>query len=118
MSDRVLKTIDDPQGGRRVEIYQRANGTFGFEEWTYGVDENAWYPSGHYSYAVIDTLQKAEQEARAKEARFRLRVCRLTDSLDTRFDPLLRESDEIVKILGNVVHNALRRRAAEAASPP
>jgi four helix bundle protein len=54
----------------------------------------------------------------AKEARFRLRVCRLTDLLDAKFDPLLRESDEIVRILGKIVHNALRRRAADSASPP
>ena len=47
----------------------------------------------------------------AKEARFRLRVCRLTDLLDARFDPLVRESDEIVRILGKIVHNAARRRA-------
>jgi hypothetical protein len=65
---RVVKTLDDPGGGRRVEIYQRVNGTFGFEEWTFGVDENAWYPSGRYSYAVIDTLEKAEQEARCRIA--------------------------------------------------
>ena len=64
----VLKTLSDPQGGRPVEIYQRANGTFGFEEWTYGVNEKAWYPSGRYSYAVIDTLEKAEQEARSRIA--------------------------------------------------
>jgi hypothetical protein len=66
MSDRVLKTIDDPKGGRRVEIYQRANGTFGFQEWTYAEDEDAWCPSGRYSYAVIDTLERAEQEARGR----------------------------------------------------
>ena len=49
----------------------------------------------------------------AKEVRFRLRVCRLTDLLDAKFDPLLRESDEIVKILGKIVPNALRRKAIE-----
>jgi four helix bundle protein len=49
----------------------------------------------------------------AKEVRFRLRVCRLTDLLDAKFDPLLRESDEIVRILGKIVHNALRRQANE-----
>jgi four helix bundle protein len=50
----------------------------------------------------------------AKEVRFRLRVCRLTGLLDQKFDPLLQESDEIVRILGKIVHNAARRRAAEA----
>jgi len=49
----------------------------------------------------------------AKESRFRLRVCRRTDLLDARFDSLVDESDEIVRILGKIVHNAIRRRNAE-----
>ena len=47
----------------------------------------------------------------AKEARFRLRVCRKCDLLDERFDPLVQESDEIVRILGKIVHNALKNAA-------
>ena len=46
----------------------------------------------------------------AKETRFRLRVCRLTDLLDARFDPLVQESDEIVRILATIVHKASRLR--------
>jgi four helix bundle protein len=46
----------------------------------------------------------------AKETRFRLRLCRRVDLLDATFDPLIRESDEIVRILGKIVHNARRRR--------
>jgi four helix bundle protein len=46
----------------------------------------------------------------AKEVRFRLRVCRLTELLDAKYDPLVDEADEIVRILGKIVHNAARRR--------
>jgi len=46
----------------------------------------------------------------AKESRFRLRVCRRSNLLDTRFDPLVQESDELVRILAKIVHNALRNR--------
>jgi four helix bundle protein len=52
----------------------------------------------------------------AKETRFRLRVCRATDLLDPTFDPLVQESDEIVRILGKIVHNATRRRAIDKVS--
>jgi four helix bundle protein len=52
----------------------------------------------------------------AKETRFRLRVCRLTDHLDAKFDPLVKESDEIVRILATIVHKASRRRSADDAS--
>ncbi len=48
----------------------------------------------------------------AKESRFRLRVCRRCNFLDTSFDSLVTESDEIVRILGKIVHNAARNKAA------
>jgi len=50
----------------------------------------------------------------AKETRFRLRVCRRSELLDARFDPLVTESDELVRILGKIVHNALRNKASRA----
>jgi four helix bundle protein len=46
----------------------------------------------------------------AKETRFRLRVCRRCGFLGTGFDPLVEESDELVRILGKIVSNALRNR--------
>jgi len=48
----------------------------------------------------------------AKETRFRLRVCRRSELLDARFDPVVTESDEPVRILGKIVHNALRNKAS------
>jgi four helix bundle protein len=45
-----------------------------------------------------------------KETRFRLRVCRRSELLNASFDPLVQESDELVRILGKIVHNAVRRR--------
>ena len=44
----------------------------------------------------------------AKETRFRLRVCRRCELLDARFDPLLKESEELTLILGAIVHTAVR----------
>jgi four helix bundle protein len=51
-----------------------------------------------------------------KETRFRLRVCRGCDLLDPGYDALVNESDELVKILAKIVHNAIRRREAEKAA--
>ena len=45
----------------------------------------------------------------AKETRFRLRICRQCELLDATFDSLLDESDQLVRILGKIVHNARRR---------
>ena len=48
----------------------------------------------------------------AKETRFRLRVCRRCELLDARFDPLLKESEELILILGAIVHTAVRNSTA------
>src|SRR5678815_1336249 len=48
----------------------------------------------------------------AKEVRYRMTVCRRCEFLDGRFDPLLQESDEIVRIIGKIVHNATRNALA------
>jgi len=50
----------------------------------------------------------------AKESRFRLRVCRRSQLLDETFDPVIQESDELVKILGKIVHTALARKARDS----
>ena len=44
----------------------------------------------------------------AKETWFRLTVCRRCELLDSRFDPLVKESDEIVHILAAIVHKTIR----------
>ncbi len=62
----VLRTISEPSGARRVDVYRRPDGTFGFEELRYDEDEGAWLPFGRYSHAVIDTLENADREARAR----------------------------------------------------
>ena len=44
----------------------------------------------------------------AKETWFRLRVCRRSELLDQRFDSLVAESEEIVRILAAIVHKTIR----------
>jgi hypothetical protein len=64
---RVVKTIEHPRDDtRRVEIFQRANGTYGFREWRYQPEYDAWVPYGIYSNAVTDTAERAEDEARGR----------------------------------------------------
>jgi four helix bundle protein len=44
----------------------------------------------------------------AKETRFRLRVCRKCRLLNATYDPLIDESEQLVRILATIVFNALR----------
>lgn len=62
----IKKTFMKSDGTRKVEIFQRENKTFGFEELEFGSEENSWYPVGEYSFAVIDSLDNAIREAEGR----------------------------------------------------
>ena len=62
----VKKTFVRSDGTRKVEIFQRGDNTFGFEELEFGNDENVWYPVGKYSFAIIDSLDNATREAEGR----------------------------------------------------
>lgn len=67
MREQVVKTIVNADGTRKVEIFRRADGTFGFEElkW-WDAPENSWVPFGRYSIAFIDTLDHAVEEVKGR----------------------------------------------------
>lgn len=62
----VVKVFTSRDGTRKVEIFQRADKTFGFEELRYGAEEKSWFPHGRYSYAIIDSIEAAIQEAKSR----------------------------------------------------
>ena len=62
----IKQTFIKSDGTRKVEIFQRENKTFGFEELEFGSEENSWYPVGRYSLAVIDSLDNAIKEAEGR----------------------------------------------------
>ena len=64
----VRKTFTKLDGSRKAEIFERADGTFGFEELAYAHDEAAWFPAGKYSVAIIDSMDRAISEARGRIA--------------------------------------------------
>ena len=58
----VRKTFTTLDGSRKAEIFERADGTFGFEELAYADHEAAWLPFGKYSVAIIDSMYRAISE--------------------------------------------------------
>ena len=66
MEEEVVKTVHHPDGDRKVEIFRRADGSFGFEAWKFLKDENAWAITGPHSISFIETLERAEREARER----------------------------------------------------
>jgi hypothetical protein len=66
MGRNVVQTIWNADKTRRVDIFQRAAGSFGFEELHYGSDEQSWFPFGRYSESFNVTAEAAVREARAR----------------------------------------------------
>jgi hypothetical protein len=63
MWDHVVRTIEDRGGGRRVVIYRRADGLYGFteERWSDEPYEQCWFP--YDSGALCDSEETALREA-------------------------------------------------------
>ena len=44
----IKKTLVNSDGTQKVEVFQRVDHTFGFEELKFGQEEQAWFPIGKY----------------------------------------------------------------------
>ena len=64
----VVKSITSADRTRRVEIYQRANGTFGFRDLRWLPEEGSWAPAGRYAESLSDSVGQALAEARTRVA--------------------------------------------------
>jgi hypothetical protein len=64
----AIHTIYDDTKKRRVIVFQRDNGSFGFEEQRFSNEplEMAWIPFGRYSLSLCDTSERALAEARGR----------------------------------------------------
>jgi hypothetical protein len=64
----TVQTITDETRKRRVVVFRRDDGSFGFEEERFSDEplESAWIPFGRYSVCRCDTAERALVEARSR----------------------------------------------------
>ena len=62
----VVKSIEHPDGLRKVEVFRRADGTFGFEALKWAEQEQCWLPYGRYADCFAASAEIAEREARGR----------------------------------------------------
>ena len=64
----VVKELLADNGTRKVQIFQREDGSFGFEAFRLSDDpfEMCWIPYGRFSECVARNEQIAEREARGR----------------------------------------------------
>jgi len=69
VSNRVVTSIENQTGDRCVDIFVRADGTFGFEEYRRDhEDGKGWFPINYYSQQVFDTEEDALAQAKSRVA--------------------------------------------------
>jgi hypothetical protein len=66
MKKKVIKTIFSADRTRRVDVFERDDGTFGFEELEFGEQEQSWFPCGRYSEARTSSAEESLNEARGR----------------------------------------------------
>ena len=98
-------------GERRQCNVQETAGAFSYQLLSAGTStgahaEEADGASSHDDFIAKNRIALKE----AKETHFRLRVCRRCDFLGTSFDPLVQESDELVRILAKIVHKRVAQQ--------
>ncbi len=64
--NKVMQSINTPDGGRCVDIFLHPDKTYGFEEFRCDVeDPSGWFPIGGHISKSFDTEQEAVDQARA-----------------------------------------------------
>ena len=65
MGNKVLASLENSYGDYCVDVFVRADGSFGFEEYRRDPEDGAWRDLHRYSARVFDSEQDAVAEAKA-----------------------------------------------------
>ena len=67
MALKVLTSLQNSERDRCVDIFVRADGTFGFEEYRRDPEDvSGWFPLHRYSHLVFSTAEDALAQAKSK----------------------------------------------------
>ena len=62
--NRVLRSIETPEGGRCVDFFIRPDTSFGFEEYRREVEDGrGWFPIGFHAEKSFASVEEAEAKA-------------------------------------------------------
>jgi hypothetical protein len=68
-ANRVVQSIETDDGTRCVDVFVRADGTFGFEEYRRDVEDGCgWFPIGFHATGLYASAQSAMEDALSKVA--------------------------------------------------
>ena len=63
----VIHSLEAQDRLRCVDIFQRPDLTFGFDEFRRDIeDASGWFPTGHYSNIILSSAEEALKRAKAQ----------------------------------------------------
>ena len=66
-SNKVIHSIETPDGRRCIDIFQRPDATFGFEEFRRDTEDlRSWFPVSNHSNTLFESKAAALAEARRR----------------------------------------------------
>lgn len=66
-ANKVIRSVETPDGGRCIDLFRRPDESFGFEEYRRDPEDGSgWYPVGFHSEVVFATQADALAEARQR----------------------------------------------------
>ena len=69
LANKVTRSIETPDGGRCVDLFPRADASFGFEEYRRDPEDGSgWFPIGFHADSAFPTEAAALAEARRRVA--------------------------------------------------
>lgn len=67
--NKVVRSIETPEGSRCVDIFRRPDASFGFEEYRRDTEDGyGWFPTGFYANGLYETEAAALERALATVA--------------------------------------------------
>jgi hypothetical protein len=62
--NRVLRSIETPDGGRCVDFFIRPDSSYGFEEYRRDIEDGrGWFPIGFHAEKIFASEEEAEDKA-------------------------------------------------------
>ncbi|WP_454281305.1 hypothetical protein [Roseovarius sp. MBR-79] len=61
-----MKSVNSADARFCVDLFQRADGTWGFEQYRRDVEDGRWFPVGHFSSLVFSDAETAWARAVAE----------------------------------------------------
>jgi hypothetical protein len=65
--NKVSRSIETPDGSQCVDLFQRPDGSFGYESYRRDTEDgHGWFPTGNYNLLTFNSVDAALEDAQSR----------------------------------------------------